>query len=653
MKVLSNSFIFLFLAALAVLPANAALQAAGPISTAHGFPVWYQDTTGLALQPCLGVNGDGTGLADPNCVVLGDPTFNAALPIAFPTNFPIEFFYYIADADVLTVGSVGAKVAFREAFEGSFATAAPAIGQQIVFLRTNMRVSKVGGTNGLTPLSTYTVTHPFGTFTCTTDALGDISTCVDPAGNGGGGAQAFRTEDGAFAPPLTNVTAASFLTAPLTHIGPFLKAVSPAPPAGYIGNPAITQTIQPGPNGANLTITGPNVGGAGVNTVTTNLWFVAGKIAVIDTVPPVIVSARPSVVLLGSTNVILNADITDNLGIFGVTVDLGPFGNNLTATLNGAQEVPPTPSTATGSGTFTIDTAANTLSFNISFAGLSGAPTDAHIHGPAPPGANANILFSLTPLGLTSPITGTWNYPEASEADILAGNTYVNIHTLLFPGGEIRGQILPTSNVQNMVLTAGNITSGTWGVVIGNVTRAGVFNLPIAATDGSNTTTLIHTLTVSNVPVVKAVPNIVIVNNTTIVTVTVTQGVQLVSNAAVDLVGVPLPAPLTNITDASGNATFSVSPTSQGTITVTANSPTFPNPATTTIFASPTGIILGDVNGNVAVDVVDGLFTLQAVAGLRTFTVTQTAAGDVNANGVIDVGDGLFILQAVAGLRVL
>ncbi len=668
-KILSNCLLFLFLAATFILPANAALQAVGPISTANGFPVWYQDTNGLAVQLCLGINPDGTGLMDPNCVaapkdtfidpVTGVPkvTFDPALPVSFPTNWPQEAFYWIADAvdagaAPLTVGTGGVKATFRMVLEGALigtpdvnGIVDPAAPDTIktTFLRLNLRIPTP---SLLTPSSTFTATYPFGTFNFTTDAVGNV--------NKGLGGQAFRANDGCAAVPGG---AACDFTIPLpaatTHIGPFLKAVTPAPPPGYLGNFLVTQTITPGPSGANFSITGPNIGGAGINTIQTNLWKVAGKIAAIDTIPPVIVSARPALVLLGSTNVVLNADITDNLGVFGATVDLGPFGNNLTAALNGAQEVPPTPSTATGSGTFTIDTAANILNFSISFAGLSGAPTDAHIHGPAPPGANANILFSLTPLGLASPITGTWNYPEANEADILAGNTYVNIHTLLFPAGEIRGQILPTSNVQNMVLIAGNRTNGTWGVVIGNVTRAGTFILPIAATDGSNTTALNFTFTVTNVPAVKAVPNIVIVNNTTSVTVTVTQGLQLVSNAAVDLTGVPLPAPLTNITDASGNATFSVSPIAQGIINVTANSPTFPNPATTTIIASPTGVIIGDVNANAVVDVVDGLFTLQAVAGLRTLTPLQTAAADVNANGAIDVGDGLFILQAVAGLRVL
>ncbi len=651
MEVLSKSLILVFLAALVILPANAALVpggAVGPINPITGFPNWYQDQNGLAFELMEAADGFGISAAV-------DP----ANPFSQQIGFGAEGFYWSADAIIPHPSVPGGRILLVLAMEAAFAGEAAVDGEQSVFGRLRM-------TFDVPEPGTYTVFHPYGQQTFIIDAVGPGPEIRNAGSDIGCFAILGIASCNPNIPPGNPV---NFSVALQSEIGPFLTwdtfnldpaltdpaLVNPANPGKrYVGNPLVEHAIKGSPIGRNFfRIEGPNIGGPGINFVQTNLFTVTGRIAVIDTVPPVIVSVRPALVLLGSTNVILNADITDNLGIRGVTVDLGPFGNNLTATLNGAQEVPPTTSTATGSGTFTIDTAANTLSFNISFTGLSGAPTDAHIHGPAPPGANANILFSLTPLGLTSPITGTWNYPEASEADILAGNTYVNIHTLLFPGGEIRGQILPTSNVQNMVLTAGNRTSGTWGVVIGNVTRAGAFNLPIAATDGSNTTTLIHTLTVSNVPVVTAAPNIVIVNNTTIVTVTVTQGALAVGNATVDLTGAPLPAPLTGTTDAAGNATFSVSPTAQGTITVTANSPTFPNPATTTIIASPTGIIRGDANGNNVLDVVDTLFTLQAVSGLRTLTPLQTLAADVNANGALDVADGLFIAQAVAGLRTL
>ncbi len=111
------------------------------------------------------------------------------------------------------------------------------------------------------------------------------------------------------------------------------------------------------------------------------------------------------------------------------------------ATLSGDQE--PTASTGTGSGTFTVDTTANTMSFNVTFSGLTSPETAAHIHGPAPRGTDAGILFALS---LGSPKVGVWNYPEAQEANILNGLTYVNVHSSMFPGGEIRGQIEAPAN---------------------------------------------------------------------------------------------------------------------------------------------------------------------------------------------------------------
>jgi hypothetical protein len=112
---------------------------------------------------------------------------------------------------------------------------------------------------------------------------------------------------------------------------------------------------------------------------------------------------------------------------------------NLTATLDGGQEVPPNTSPATGTGCFTLDQTALTLSYQIQFSGLTASQTDAHIHGFAPPGVSAPVLF---PLPQGSPIAGTIQVTQAQAAQIFDGQTYVNIHSASFPNGEIRGQIL-------------------------------------------------------------------------------------------------------------------------------------------------------------------------------------------------------------------
>jgi CHRD domain len=111
----------------------------------------------------------------------------------------------------------------------------------------------------------------------------------------------------------------------------------------------------------------------------------------------------------------------------------------LAATLSSSQEVPPNTGAGAGKMTGTLDTATKTLTYNITYTGLSGPATAAHIHGPAAVGVNAAVMLPFkTP---ASPITGTATVTDAVAQAILSGNAYVNVHTGANPGGEIRGQI--------------------------------------------------------------------------------------------------------------------------------------------------------------------------------------------------------------------
>lgn len=133
-----------------------------------------------------------------------------------------------------------------------------------------------------------------------------------------------------------------------------------------------------------------------------------------------------------------------------------------TANLNGYEEVP-TLSVA-GSGRFTLDLnpGGTSLSFSLTYSGLTGDATAAHIHlgKPAIAGGVIAALCGGTqpacPTGTSATITGTIDAshvvgPAAQGIDpgefaellaaIQARATYVNVHTALFPPGEIRGQI--------------------------------------------------------------------------------------------------------------------------------------------------------------------------------------------------------------------
>jgi len=128
---------------------------------------------------------------------------------------------------------------------------------------------------------------------------------------------------------------------------------------------------------------------------------------------------------------------------------------NYIATLDGAQDGG---SGRMGSGSVMITLTGTTLTFSGgTFSGLSAPATLAHIHGPAPIGTAAGVLYNLgvpgivtlgstagTISGSVDLVAGTGGFTIAQQLSQLNGGLwYVNIHDTTFPGGEIRGQILP------------------------------------------------------------------------------------------------------------------------------------------------------------------------------------------------------------------
>lgn len=114
---------------------------------------------------------------------------------------------------------------------------------------------------------------------------------------------------------------------------------------------------------------------------------------------------------------------------------------SLTARLSGASEVPPTPSNAKGNLQATLDKNSRALTWTLQVSGLSGPPTAAHFHGPAPAGENAGVA---APIPITGQPTdnGVITLTAAQMDDLLAGRWYINVHTAANPNGEIRGQMM-------------------------------------------------------------------------------------------------------------------------------------------------------------------------------------------------------------------
>jgi hypothetical protein len=108
--------------------------------------------------------------------------------------------------------------------------------------------------------------------------------------------------------------------------------------------------------------------------------------------------------------------------------------------LDAAQEVPTNDSKGKGTAELTYDTASKSLTWTVTFDGLTGPAVVAHFHGPAEPGTNAGVAL-LIAQNPTSPSKGSATLTEAQAADLMAGRWYVNVHTAANKGGEIRGQV--------------------------------------------------------------------------------------------------------------------------------------------------------------------------------------------------------------------
>lgn len=127
------------------------------------------------------------------------------------------------------------------------------------------------------------------------------------------------------------------------------------------------------------------------------------------------------------------------------------------AQLTGDAETPPVETDGSGSASFTISDDESSIDFEVTFDGLSGPATMAHIHF-GPPDDAGPVMIWLTEVGVTegsntSPISGTATEAEFMAVDggpqtfaealqaIRDGDTYANVHTADNPGGEIRGQL--------------------------------------------------------------------------------------------------------------------------------------------------------------------------------------------------------------------
>jgi hypothetical protein len=111
------------------------------------------------------------------------------------------------------------------------------------------------------------------------------------------------------------------------------------------------------------------------------------------------------------------------------------------AALSGSQEVPANASPGRGMAEVQLNTNTNSLSWKVTYSGLSGPVIAGHIHGPAAAGQNAGVMVPFSGNLNAQPIQGQAQITPAQASELAAGRLYVNLHTARSPGGEIRGQL--------------------------------------------------------------------------------------------------------------------------------------------------------------------------------------------------------------------
>jgi hypothetical protein len=183
----------------------------------------------------------------------------------------------------------------------------------------------------------------------------------------------------------------------------------------------------------------------------------------------------------------------------------------------------------------------------ITFTGLTGAATAAHIHQLD---TNPFITLVLAADGATATIPAGTTLTSAQYAELLAGYLYFNVHTPLpngFPNGEIRGQItgttgvtagLATLNGAQEVPTNASTATGRGTIVFDSTTGAILICYATHSVVGTNVAH-IHT----GAPGISGLPNVV----------TLTQGTNIYT--------APVPTTLTaqQVTDlTAGNTYFNV-----------------------------------------------------------------------------------------------
>ena len=131
---------------------------------------------------------------------------------------------------------------------------------------------------------------------------------------------------------------------------------------------------------------------------------------------------------------------------------------NFTAQLSGGNETPGVVTGAGGVATITLNTATQTVTYRIDVYNLPSGATVGHFHASGPGVAGPTVVNFTFPANISNDfaITGTATAADLTPRQaqginswedfiqaLTLGQIYVNVHSTVNPGGEIRGQVVP------------------------------------------------------------------------------------------------------------------------------------------------------------------------------------------------------------------
>jgi hypothetical protein len=131
------------------------------------------------------------------------------------------------------------------------------------------------------------------------------------------------------------------------------------------------------------------------------------------------------------------------------TLAIAQLPVSFSVSLLGSSEVPPVSTSARGTARLVFFPATSILEIHVTMLGVSASQlTGVHLHRGAP-NANGPHVFDLINASFTS-VGGSSTLSDSAVRDLLAGNLYINVHSIDFPPGLVRGQVvLPLSSIQH------------------------------------------------------------------------------------------------------------------------------------------------------------------------------------------------------------